>query len=528
MKKIFFFLAMTLGLAAVSCQKTPTITVNPQTLSFDANAGTQNVTVEGATGVGLEAVAADDWCTVSTNANIVAVTVAANPNEAERTTTVTVSFKGANVPVTVTQSGLSVDASGLLEQVEVDPAGGTVSLGTVVSNVTPEVEIPEGIDWIINPAVSENGEITVTVAANSGEDSRRCVLTVKAGGFAQDVIVNQTAVDLGLNIKYEDLGAVTGGVSISFTIETLGTTSDFAFMVLAGQEAMQYTEQVILEALRGGQGYSKAQYDEAIAAGGFIFTLPANTTVRACAIAIGPDGSDSGLIEERFTTSQLDIKEEYYNWIGDWEISFYTRNQPAGTTSVLSIAQLEEGSTYVLLGWEGVQYTDEYGESQYMQMEAAFDPQTNNFVMMGGQVLPVLQLTTGEAVYTYPAVIAEINDDGSASGYIFSGGSLAEAEWNESGSTRINAIPFDTNDNGSNYTGLGICLFGVDEQGNPLTLLTSGLDMWLYPYTITMTKVSSTPSVVPVLNHRGEIVKMANNSVTPTFYTNMKKISNVK
>lgn len=526
MKKLFLMLALALGVSMVSCQKTEEITVSPATLAFSATAGSQNVSVTGATGSGLSASADQAWCKPSVNATTVIVEVEANPNEASRTATVTISFKGTNATVAVTQDGLSADFSALQSEVTVEAKGGNVVLGSVVSNVTPEVVIPEGVDWVINPTVSAEGEIAVTVSENDGESSRRCVLTVNAGAATQDVVINQEAVNVGMVISHEEKGDVIGGVNVQINVEILGNTTDFRIMVLGG-EGLNYSPSDIMDMLKSGSGsvYDKATYDEAVASGGFIFTLDKGVTYRACGYAMDDSGNESELVDYRFSTDPGNASEAYKNWIGDWTISYTSRNNPDGTGE-LSIVEASSGSTYTMYGWEGVQFQSQDGSMSYMDMNAAFDPQTNNFVVLGGQSSTVLQLEDGTAVYTFPAIASEINDDGSVSAYIFSGGELLQAEWGD-GEIDLEPIPFDTEDNGSNYIGLGMGFFGVDANANPVTLLSSGLDWWLYPYTITMTKVSSVPTHLPtVYRYIGDETDAAVVPVSdsPSFYSNVQKV----
>ena len=176
MKKLFVFLAALVGLSVISCNKEANITVEPSQLTFSAQGGENVLNVTG--GTGITATSGDEsWCHVAVAATRITVTVDPNEGEESRNTTVTVSCRGTNVPVPVSQEGLSASTD-IPSEVEVPYGGGTVTLGKVTANVEVKVTIPTQVTWIHDPAVAEDGTVTVVADANTGAESREAVINV--------------------------------------------------------------------------------------------------------------------------------------------------------------------------------------------------------------------------------------------------------------------------------------------------------------------------------------------------------------
>lgn len=327
MKKFYLFMALFLGFAMASCTPEPDIVVEPSALEFTAAAGQQTITVSGVSGE-ISAVVSEDatsWCTATVNATRVIVDVKGNDQKDSRTATVTISYRNANRNVTVTQSGLDMNLDGILSEVNAPAAGGVVSLGTVVSDVKPEVNFD--VDWISEPAVSESGEVTINVA--STQETREAVVTVGIGETSKEVKVSQV-FDMGLSLKAEILeqGILTSMVNI--IAEALGSTADFAFGVF-NPDMLMADDDEFVDALKSGYGsnngvYNKEFYDEQLQlAGQFIFELDNGQTYILAGVAIDAEGNWSDelvKVEIKLDPNSPDAK--YDLWIGEWnwEVTF--------------------------------------------------------------------------------------------------------------------------------------------------------------------------------------------------------------
>lgn len=327
MKKFYLFMALFLGFAMASCTSEPDIVVEPSALEFTAAAGQQTITVSGVSGE-ISAVVSEDatsWCTATVNATRVIVDVKGNDQKDSRTATVTISYRNANRNVTVTQSGLDMNLDGILSEVNAPAAGGVVSLGTVVSDVKPEVNFD--VDWISEPAVSESGEVTINVA--STKETREAVVTVGIGETSKEVKVSQV-FDMGLSLKAEILeqGILTSTVNI--IAEALGSAADFAFGVF-NPDMLMADDDEFFDALKSNYGsnngvYNKEFYDEQLQlAGQFAFELDNGQTYILAGAAIDAEDNWSDelvRVEIKLDPNSPDAK--YDLWIGEWnwEVTF--------------------------------------------------------------------------------------------------------------------------------------------------------------------------------------------------------------
>ncbi|HEU4387811.1 MAG TPA: BACON domain-containing carbohydrate-binding protein, partial [Blastocatellia bacterium] len=164
--------------------------INPSSASFVAAGGTGNVNVTAATGCGWSAVSNDSWITVTSGSSgsgngTVNYSVAANPNAAPRTGTVTI----AGLPFTVNQ------AAGITCIFSISPSNASFGFsgGTGSSDVTATA----GCGWM---ATSNDGWITITsgssgsgngtvnysVGANPNPTPRSGTMTIAGKAFTVD------------------------------------------------------------------------------------------------------------------------------------------------------------------------------------------------------------------------------------------------------------------------------------------------------------------------------------------------------
>lgn len=524
MKKLFVFLAALVGLSVISCNKEANITVEPSQLTFSAQGGENVLNVTG--GTGITATSGDEsWCHVAVAATRITVTVDPNEGEESRNTTVTVSCRGTNVPVPVSQEGLSASTD-IPSEVEVPYGGGTVTLGKVTANVEVKVTIPTQVTWIHDPAVAEDGTVTVVADANTGAESREAVINVYPVGDVKLVQgVAAYSIELG-NVNHD---AENGYVPVDITIMMRGEeAAGYKFIVF--EDGAFTTTDEIMSALNA-QGYTREDVDMYGSLGQqgepdtLTLNLEVNKTFHATGVALDANGTQSALVDHVFTTTQDSPINIYNSWLGDWRIEIYNYDadlwgqDPAyiesrvAASDTVSIVANNPGFTYWFMGWENISYgTEDPNVNGYVMMNAGFSLSDYSMSTMGGPCEPALQLSTGEQVRLLPIIPAEYTWDGSAqsysvSFYMLNYASLATTVteyWGEGNPEGLNMSPVGITDSQTQQQviGDGISLVFVDantldyDQPTVLGFGTGMSQMWLYPYTLT--KISDDPSMTPL------------------------------
>lgn len=526
MKKLFVFLAAVVGLSVISCTKEANITVDPQELSFTAQGGEQVLNVSGAEG-GVTATSGDEsWCQVSTVATRVTVTVVPNEGEESRTTNVTVTYRGTNVTVPVSQEGLSA-SSDIPSRVDVPFGGGTVTLGKVTANVDVKVTIPQQVTWIHDPAVAEDGTVTVEADANTQTEPREVVITVYP--------VGEVTLVQGVATHSIELGSITGDVvgdymNVDITVKMLGEdATDYLFIVFEDGEITSTDD--IMSALQS-DGYNREVVDMYGRLGqeGEPDTLGLNLrigrTFHAVGVALDQNGAQSALVQHTFTTEKDSPINIYNSWIGDWKIDVYNYDADlwgqsdaylesrVAASDTISIVANNPGYTYWFMGWEGMRFgTDTPDVYGHIQMNAGFSLSDYSMSTMGGACEPPLQLSDGTQVVAMPILPAEYTWDASAESYSVSFYFLSSTAlltttteyWGEGGTPEnLNMTPVGITDSETQQLviGDGLALVLVDastiDNAQPtIAGFASGMSQqWLYPYTLT--KIGDTPSMTPL------------------------------
>lgn len=526
MKKLFVFLAAVVGLSVISCTKEANITVDPQELSFTAQGGEQVLNVSGAEG-GVTATSGDEsWCQVSTVATRVTVTVVPNEGEESRTTNVTVTYRGTNVTVPVSQEGLSA-SSNIPSRVDVPFGGGTVTLGKVTANVDVKVTIPQQVTWIHDPAVAEDGTVTVEADANTQTEPREVVITVYP--------VGEVTLVQGVATHSIELGSITGDVvgdymNVDITVKMLGEdAADYLFIVFEDGEITSTDD--IMSALQS-DGYNREVVDMYGRLGqeGEPDTLGLNLrigrTFHAVGVALDQNGAQSALVQHTFTTEKDSPINIYNSWIGDWKIDVYNYDADlwgqsdaylesrVAASDTISIVANNPGYTYWFMGWEGMRFgTDTPDVYGHIQMNAGFSLSDYSMSTMGGACEPPLQLSDGTQVVAMPILPAEYTWDASAESYSVSFYFLSSTAlltttteyWGEGGTPEnLNMTPVGITDSETQQLviGDGLALVLVDastiDNAQPtIAGFASGMSQqWLYPYTLT--KIGDEPSMTPL------------------------------
>lgn len=470
MKKVFILFAMLGLVAASSCNKdnNDKLTLDKTEITFDANGGSQTVTATANAAVNAES-SATDWCTVTVNATKVIVEVAANPDAAERTATVTVSSKSAKAILTVKQSGMEGNLDGILSEVSAPTAGGKISIGTFTTSVEPQVTSP--VDWITSEISGQ--EIFVNVAANTSGEERSAIVTVAAGALTKDVTVRQ-ALDMGVTVQYEEVeGAGVGKKGINFIIELTGSADDFAFACLMPSEATLTDEEYIDILKQGGETvYNKDIYDQAVGQmGGFVFELPEGKVYPAIALPKSNGEFGSVLTKVKVNLDRGTPSEKYQDWIGTYDITVKVAGQDK--TYSISIKEGVPNVSYMIDGWAGMSMEKTDG----IAVPVVFDPETGNIKFVATKVSNV-QFSDGSKGVLY--FLGTTENDGKT-GLITGSYDIAEIAYTTEAIT-INAPTIDVSD------GEPITLAGMNyiaQVSDGYAMITE--EMWNFPMTLKKT-----------------------------------------
>ena len=214
----------------------PELSVNPTTLSFEAEGGNKAITctIENeVSGVNVTASESVDWLSTSVNGKTVTVTATANTSTSERTATVTVSYEGAtNQTVTVTQAGATQSGGGeVSETVEMTTFSATsasmdsyISYTTAKGGGTSNPLLSGGVIRLYqNSAGTGGGTITITAAngATLSSVSIGSSMNTSVAYTIESSTTKSTTASLAANGKYtvNDINAT------SITFYCMGTTS---------------------------------------------------------------------------------------------------------------------------------------------------------------------------------------------------------------------------------------------------------------------------------------------------------------
>lgn len=499
MKKFFILFAL-LGLVAVSCKKDEAkLTLDKTELTFDANGGSETVTADNGP---VQASADQSWCTVTVNATKVIIEVAAN-DAAERTATVTVSYKTAKATISVKQSGIEGNLDGILSEVSAPTSGGKVSIGTFSTNVEPQVTSP--VDWITSE-ISGN-EIFVNVAANTSGDERSAIVSVAAGALKKDVTVKQ-ALDMGVTLKFELVdGGSIGKQAVNAIVELTGSADDFAFSLFNEQGQTMSDEEIIDILKQGGNSvYTKDIYDQVVGQyGAFTFDLPKPATYVGAAVAIAGGEWGTVLTRETLNLNVDPPTPEYERWIGNYQITVNT-NKGTSTHDIAILAGAANES-FLIDGWTGVSYEETGG----LAAPVLFDPETGDLVFVGAQVGGV-SFSDGTSGMLYFLGLTSME------GQFYTGNyEMGRAKFVEGAAINIEMVPIQDSQSGESVPVVAMNFLANLQDGSWSTIVAFD-DLWQYPMSLTMTKLPASKEL--------KAMKVAERSAKylPKFYTNVNCI----
>ena len=203
MKNIFcIFLSAIAALTLTACpspvEPDPvTLTANPASLTFDANGGTQDLTLT--SGIQPTVSCSDSWIslslgTFSGNTQKVSVTAKENTGTTSRSTSIRVIGDKQSLMISVTQGVPQVKLSVDKSSVSFDRFGGEVTL-TVTSSQQPQASTDASWCVVSTGSIDGNRNTTVTVAAGANRTTakRSGTVTVSCGSDKVTVSLSEEA-----------------------------------------------------------------------------------------------------------------------------------------------------------------------------------------------------------------------------------------------------------------------------------------------------------------------------------------------
>lgn len=209
---------------------TPEITPAKSEMTFSKTGGSETLSIK--SNVTLEVKSNDEsWCHVasaSSSSNTVynyTVTVDANPDTKDRSTTITV--KGGSITETVAVNQTAADGL-ILTQTTFDNLSGEAAQIEVKLTANGTVDVTCNDSWITEAtsrAAMTERSITFDITANYG-DTRTGTITFTLGNLTETVTVNQLAInisDIGMESDAQTLAAkIYAGWNIGNTLEAIG------------------------------------------------------------------------------------------------------------------------------------------------------------------------------------------------------------------------------------------------------------------------------------------------------------------
>lgn len=179
MKKILCLLFLAVALCA--CQKEPFLSVNPSSISFDKNGGSQTVTVS-ANNPWTASVSGNGFSLSPKSGNgeaVLTVTAAAASSAEVSTGSITITSEGLSATVSLSQEAKNTIKVG--QPAHVSAEGGTYSV-SVQYNTDYDVIVEDSAkDWIkyVRTKAMSSGELEFEIAANGTTEERSGKVTLK-------------------------------------------------------------------------------------------------------------------------------------------------------------------------------------------------------------------------------------------------------------------------------------------------------------------------------------------------------------
>lgn len=365
---------------------TPSLTVTPTSLTWEADATeAQQITVT-ANGDWSHSESGMDWATVSVSGNVITVTPkAANSNEAANEGTITISMAGVDdVVVNCSQAGATQSGGG---EGGGEVAGATDYIDREFTGVTngtttySEWSGKTGASGAVYAGQSAGGNDAVQLRSNNNNSG---IIVTKSAGKVSKVIVtwNSNTADgrtlniYGKNSAYsaatdlydtnkqgELLGTIVKGTSTELTIE-----GDYAFIGLRSKSSAMYLTQIQIVWGDGGEG------------GGETPVTPTQLTMSTVSCTAQTENSLT------FSWSEVANATGYQVSIDGG--TSYSATQTETTYTWIGLSASTTKTLYVKAIGDGTNYTDSTAVSAQGTTSAASG---------GGEVSETVEMTTFSA-----------------------------------------------------------------------------------------------------------------------------------
>ena len=218
--------AFAAGLLALSCTKPmeTVLSLSDLAANFEAS-GALEKTVSVTSNYDWTVSCPDAWVTVSpasgTGNGTFRITAAENKSFETRSSTVTVKANDKTATVKVSQLALTPSILVSPATLEVEAAGGAVSVD-ITSNAPWTITVPADGSWAAPDATSGEGskKVTFTVAPNGNFEARSVDVTFSAQDKKATVKITQKAPDPTLEVNPFAVSAAAGGASFEIDVES--------------------------------------------------------------------------------------------------------------------------------------------------------------------------------------------------------------------------------------------------------------------------------------------------------------------
>lgn len=231
---------------------TPSLTVTPTSLTWEADATeAQQITVT-ANGEWSHSESGMDWATVSVSDNVITVTPnAANSNEAANEGTITISMAGVdNVVVNCSQAGATQSGGGDDPETPT-PTTGTISFASTAQrtafSTTQQVWSNGGVTLTNNKTPSSSN---VADHSNPARFYKSSTIAIDAPGNITKIVFTCSDADYATALGDSISDSTVSGTTV--TVELDGTASSFTF-TLSGQTRLNKVDVTYLSSSSAGE-----------------------------------------------------------------------------------------------------------------------------------------------------------------------------------------------------------------------------------------------------------------------------------
>lgn len=231
---------------------TPSLTVTPTSLTWEADATEEQQITVTANGEWSHIESGMDWATVSVSGNVITVTPkAANSNEAANEGTITISMAGVdNVVVNCSQAGATQSGGGDDPETPT-PTTGTISFASTAQrtafSTTQQVWSNDGVTLTNNKASSTSN---VADYSNPARFYKSSTISIDAPGNITKIVFTCSGTTYATALGDSISGSTVSGTIV--TVELDGTASSFTF-TLSNQTRLSKVDVTYLSSSSGGE-----------------------------------------------------------------------------------------------------------------------------------------------------------------------------------------------------------------------------------------------------------------------------------